>query len=180
MSSGDREMISFLLQFLEYGVALASLGALLFVFIRIPAPAWIAVVVTAVVALGLHSLSINRIERTQEKALADLQIKIEERCEAEKKLTEGIAHDLQSKVSDLNSRVANLKRLRPSNCVPITPDAARVRNEKTGDAGLPRSNGGALGIESDALFDFARDAEEVGLQLDACQDFIEKAWALNR
>ena len=127
-------MIQFLLSFLEYGVAIGATAALVFVFIRIPAPPFVAVIVTAVVALGLHTLSANIADKERAAAIEQARSAVVGECEAQKKISEQIANDLQSKISDLNSRVYDFKRLRGSRCIPIIrPDAARANDGSAAD-----------------------------------------------
>jgi hypothetical protein len=139
----------------------------------------IVAVVVGALALGLHTLDVYRIEAKHAAALKSQQATLEKRCEDEKKITEEVMYDLQQKVSSLNARVIASKRLRPATCVPVALDAARLDHGKTDDAGLSRQDAKSFGLSSDALIDFAADAESVGLRLDACQDFIRKTWALN-
>jgi hypothetical protein len=92
-------------------------------------------------------------------------------CEADKKLTSEVSNEYQKKITVLNRRVGELKRLHSAVCVPIagTPgghDAAE------GAGKLPRPHGIAAG----PLYDFGDDAEQVGLRLDACQDFVRRVW----
>lgn len=134
----------------------------------------IVAIATAAIAFGLHSLSVSWIEVKHEKQLTAQAASLKKECDAEKKITEEVSYELQNKISDLDRRANEFKRLRPD-CIPIITHAASRDNDAKGDAGFSGSN---EGVNSEALFDFAADAERVGLQLDACQGFIKKTWAL--
>lgn len=93
------------------------------------------------------------------------------KCEADKKLTSEVSNDYQQKIAALNRRVGKLRRLQSSACVPVagTPGG---HDATTGASELPRPHG----IIAGSLYDFGSDAEQIGLRLDACQEFIRKVW----
>jgi len=110
-------------------------------------------------------------ETKHEKALAD-QVKFDiERCQEDKKITEDISHGLQNSLDAANRKLNTLK-LRDSRCVlPVTKPA-------TGHDAAARKSlaAGQDGISTEALYDFAGDAERYRLQLVSCQGFIKKVW----
>lgn len=90
-------------------------------------------------------------------------------CNEVQETTREVSHDYQTKLANLNAKYAALKRMHY--CVPINVKTPGRRNATEGDKGLPRADGG---ITSEALREYARDAEQTGLQLDACQDFLRR------
>lgn len=92
-------------------------------------------------------------------------------CEKGKQLSKEISNDYQNKIAGLNKRIADLKRLRPSVCVPVSA-AAPGRNAATGSVAS-----GQNGIDAGTLLDYAADAERYRLQLSSCQDFINRTWS---
>lgn len=135
----------------------------------------IVAVVVGGLALAAHKVDMFFVEKKHALELKTQSEKLVARCEAEKKITEEVSNELQSKVSSLDARLASIKRLRPDACLSVLADPARKHDDAAHNAGLPRQNGE---VSSAALFDFARDAEEVGLRLDACQGFVKKTWTL--
>lgn len=122
----------------------------------------------------LHSLDINRIETKQRAALAAQEAILIAVCETNKAITTGISNDYQSKISDLNNKLAAAKRLHPSKCITVSvASPAGGRNAAAGGT----QPAGAYGVASDALYDFAGEAEKYRLQLIGCQNFVEKVWA---
>lgn len=129
-----------------------------------------ALIVIAV-CFTLHSGRVMYIEQKHEIAMAGQAAQLKARCKAEKAITEEIDNDLQNKTDGLDAGFNELVRMQRKFFDVVTDTAAR--NDATPqDARLPRQNGRL------ALLTFARDAEEVGLRLDACQSFIKKTWAL--
>jgi hypothetical protein len=92
-------------------------------------------------------------------------------CEADKKITSEVSNELQKRLAGLNNRLATLKRVQPSACVPVTNAASG--HDATAAAGQPVR---AHGINAASLYDFAGEAEQYRLQLIACQDFILRTW----
>lgn len=105
-------------------------------------------------------------------ALAGQEAALLKQCDDDKKITSGVSNEYESKITDLNSQLASLKRVHPSRCVPITGQA--VRRDAAAAAGQPV---GSYGVDSDALLTFAAEAEKYRLQLVGCQSFINKTWA---
>lgn len=102
--------------------------------------------------------------KAQEKAIVA-------QCEADKKLTSEVSNGYQQKIAVLNRRLGELKRMHQSVCVPVAGTAGG-RDATQGAGELPRQNG----IDAGSLYDYGSDAEQVGLRLDACQEFIRKVW----
>lgn len=130
--------------------------------------------VVAALALGLHRLDVYRIEARHRMEMQVQQTALVAQCEADKQITQEVSHDYQTKIDALNRRLADLKRVRPSVCVPVTKPTSG-HNAGTG-AEPPRSHG----LTSDALLDYAAEAERYRLQLIGCQDFIKKTWDQKR
>lgn len=131
-----------------------------------------AAIVTALLAWGAHSLDVSWIEARHAKELAAQETALRAECKADKELTKEVSHGYQSKITDLNAKLAALKRVRPSRCVvPIAGDTAG----RSPAAGADKP-AGQDGTPAESLYDFAGDAEKYRLQLIACQEFIEKTW----
>jgi hypothetical protein len=131
-------------------------------------------ILTAALAYVLHSLDVYRLEDQQRNALTELADNDKKQCDADKKITEGVSHDYQAQLSNLSTQLANLKRVRPSRCVAVSvasPASGRNASPPTGQ--LPNPN---AGVTSDALYDYAAEAERTRLQLIACQQFITETW----
>jgi len=134
----------------------------------------LAAIVTALLALGAHKLDVYRINELHKSALKAQAEALIEQCEKDKKLTTEVSRDYQNNIANLNRKLADAKRMRASaeTCVSITGTTGG-RDAAKEDTGLR----GTHGVAAESLFDFSGDAEQVGLQLDACQAFIKKTWA---
>lgn len=132
---------------------------------------------TAALAYLLHTVDVDRIEAQQRAAITAQQDADKTKCDNAKKITEGVSHDYQVKLSSLSAQLASIKRLRPARCiaVPITSPATG-RDAAPSGAELPRQDG----ITSDALYDFANAAERVRLQLVGCQSFVTQTQQENQ
>lgn len=76
----------------------------------------------------------------------------------------------QKKLSDLNKRHDDLKRMYGHTCIPVRDDPA-----SGGHHAAPADQlSGSDGLSTTALLDFARDADQVREQLIGCQNFIAK------
>lgn len=125
----------------------------------------------AVVALILHNVSLAWTKASYERKIENARAEAIAACERDKNLTKEVSSDYQKQIAALNSRIADLKRVRPSVCVPVaspTPgcDAAASGTQPA------RPNG----VDTGTLLDFAAEAEGYRLRLIACQTFIRKTW----
>lgn len=141
-------MIPFILKYWRFGVG-GAVGALIMFGVM-------------QIRVGLIDASYAlKIENTRKAAIAQ--------CEEDKKLTKDVSHEYQSQISDLNRRLADLKRVRYA-CLPVTdPSGGRDAAPRAGHAG-----GNA--VDTGTLYDYAGRAEQYRLQLIACQTFITRTW----
>lgn len=89
-------------------------------------------------------------------------------------VTVEVSNAYQEQLTDLRNQLATVKRVQPNRCIATPSRTAIGRDAAAPDAQLPQPDG----VFTDDLYDFAADAEQVGRQLDACQNFISKAWGL--
>lgn len=129
----------------------------------------------AVVALLLHNVSLAWTKASYERKIENARAEEVAACERDKNLTKEVSSDYQKQISALNSRIADLKRVRPSVCIPVANPAARC--DGTAVIGGHAGANGQGGVTSDFLYDFAGEAETYRLRLIACQSFISKTWA---
>ena len=137
----------------------------------------LCILATAALAFLLHSLDVYRIEAQHRVELEAQAKSLDAQCLKEKAVTEGVSNDYLEKLHALNSRYDSL-RVQHGRCVSVAASKPAVRDNATAAAELPRQDGKSVGLTSDALFSFARDAEHVRLQLLGCQSFITKTWEL--
>ena len=133
----------------------------------------LSVFATAFLAYGLHALDVYRLEDKERADLSEQATVLTNACKADKAITEGVSHEYEGKIFALNQQLDAIKRVRPTSCIVVQPSrAARGRDAASSTAKPARPDG----ITSDALLDFARDAEQYRLQLTACQAFIAETW----
>ena len=115
----------------------------------------------------LHKIDMSFVNAAHLRNIAVAETKQIVICNQQKAITTEVSHDYQSKIADLNRRVSQLKRVR--SCVPIEGSPATGH-----DAAGGNKLHGPHGVPSDALIDFAAEAEQTRLKLNACQSFIRK------
>lgn len=128
----------------------------------------------AVVAFLIHSFLVNRMEKSHAEALAALRTKLVSECDTQQKQT---LEDGNALEANLVRARAELNRLRNQSNTCIVP-----RSESIGGTSGPSNDPGlsaTYGITAFALREFAFDAEEVGLRLDACQAFLRREYHIN-
>jgi hypothetical protein len=122
----------------------------------------------------MHTAHVSVLERRHEAAMAEQSKTFAEQCAQEKKITQEVSRDYQTKISQLRTDLAAVsKRLRQTmpNMQPTDPTGGR-------DAAPSRPKYVAKnGADIDALVGFAAEAEGYRLQLTACQQFIAQTWA---
>lgn len=131
----------------------------------------LSALLTALVAFGLHSAVENLSNMAHDREMADLRANLQAQCESDKKLTAEASRDLQTKLANRTSQLANLKRLYDTQCVPIAIPPTRY-DAATANGELHRPHG----IPAAALLDFAGECEQTALKLDSAQLFISRIW----
>ena len=124
----------------------------------------------ALIMYGAMELRVWYINTLHDAEINNVRTSIIKQCEDDKKLTKDVSNEYQNQISDLNIRLIELKRVRPSVCIPITRTPFKC------DAGSRSGHVDGNGVTSTALYDFAGKAERYRRQLIACQSFILKTW----
>lgn len=106
---------------------------------------------------------------TLKSALSEQETALKAQCQADKELTSKVGREYETKISTLNSRVSQLKRLQSTKCVPVTSSAG-IAN---GSAATGHANVDA--INSGDLIDYAGEAEKQRQQLISLQEFVRRA-----
>jgi hypothetical protein len=130
-------------------------------------------ILTAGVAFLLHSFIVNGIKVEHALDLKNQALALNQQCDDDKALTREVSNGLQQKNRNLSAQLDRLKRVQPDRCIVPAPSKPPGRH----DAAPPDPElSGQNGVTAGALYDFAADAEQTGLKLDACQSFILKTW----
>ncbi len=135
---------------------------------------WLQIAITAgltlLVAYGLHSLDIDRIEAKQAKTIQS-QIAFDiMQCQKQKEITKGANDDLQNKYDALAAQYQRLQQ-RPAKTVYIARSTVSS-DGKTSSSKLPDGNG----VSDQSLYNFANRCEKTRLQLINLQEFNIKTW----
>lgn len=99
-------------------------------------------------------------------ALERQMIELVAKCESDKETTRKIGEEYEAKISTLNSRVANLRRMSATRCVPVARSSDAAHGSTA--AGLPNVDG----VHPSELIDLAAEAEKQRQQLISLQDFV--------
>ena len=125
-------------------------------------------------SFGYHNGKLDEQQNSLE-ALTKQEVALKAQCDADKKLTKEFSDDLQKKLSLNNDRLNELKRLRGNRCIVPTAKPTQQHDGSSERAVLA----GADGVTSDALYEFAAEAERYRSQLISCQSFVTKVWEKN-
>lgn len=129
-------------------------------------------VLVAVLAFGLHRLDTSWREVRHAKALENAKTEAAEQCAADKLVTQEVSRGYQTRLAVLNDQLARARRVRNTCVVPSTAQPADGRDAATGAGEPVRPH---VGVATDALLDFAAEAEQYRLQLLSCQDFVNRS-----
>lgn len=132
---------------------------------------------TAAVALGLHMIASGLAEIRHDKELKSQAVAFLQQCKDEKAITERVAHDFQNKISGLNARLADARRLYDNACVNVIADTSGSSDGKAASREPSGSNVAGIKIRAGNLIDLAGEGEKYRLQLISCQTFISDTWA---
>lgn len=95
-------------------------------------------------------------------------------CNNDKQITEEVSSEHQRQIIDLRNQLDSIKRVRPNACIPVhVANSPSGHNDTPANSQFPKPDGS---VDSYTLLDFAYDSEQIGLQLDACQNFIKATW----
>lgn len=127
-------------------------------------------VLTASVAVFLHLFIgfIDEAERAEELATAKLELI--HQCNAKMQVTYEVSDEYQKKISALNRRAGELKRMHDNaKCLPVTSTPSR--SDATSPRGELSRQGG---IRSDWFIDLGASCEDMRLRVVGLQEFIRK------
>lgn len=135
----------------------------------------LAAIITAILAYMIHDADVLFLEKKQAAELAEQANTLRAQCKADQKITAEVSNDYETKLSNLNSQLATVKRLHPSRCILPSTGATGGHDDGTsgGQSGKPDA------VDTGTLYDFAGKAEQYRIQLSGCQDFIRKVWTAN-
>ncbi len=128
--------------------------------------------VTLLVAWGLHSGVVGIMKMRHANELRMQKETLIEQFEKQKKVTEEVSNEYQKQITNLNSRVATLRSVRPTQC--IVPASTPTDGHNAGTSGS--GHAGQNGVTTSALYEYAGDAERYRIQLTSCQTFIRNTW----
>lgn len=139
-------------------------------------PLWLLNLWPAIPALALawvlHGWDVDRIEARQAQALTEQATALQEQCNANKKITQGVEDAYSKQVNSLGDTIRALRLRKPARCVPIASKPPQRPNAATPEAKLPDGDG----IQSEYLIDYAGRAEECRLKLIGLQGFVNQVW----
>lgn len=126
--------------------------------------------VTAGVAVFLH-LFFGFIDDTKHaEELETAKLNVIHACQEKMQITYEVSDEYQKKITSLNRRVGQLKRMYDSaQCLPITTAASRPDAASSGT-----KLSGQGGIRTDWLIDLGASCEDMRLKVIGLQDFIKK------
>lgn len=114
-----------------------------------------------------HELDRGTAERQLADRLAAQVSADSQNCNADKAITAGANHDLQTNLNATRNRVAELERVHPSTCI-VVPAPGRAGVAATKQAGRTGQNG----TTTRAFRDYAADYKSCQVTLDVCERFV--------
>lgn len=136
----------------------------------------IAATATAIIALGLHTLAMNVAEISHDRELKQQAVALAQQCAEDKAITERVANDFQNKVADLNTRLADARRMYDRTCVLIADPASVDHGAAEGGKPAGSASATVAAIRANDLIELAGEGEKYRLQLLSCQAFIKSTW----
>lgn len=130
-------------------------------------------VMMAAVAFSLHTVDMYFVDKSHAKELSDTKIQLAAQCESQKAITEKVDNEYTQKISTLNGRLADARRLYGNACLAVAGNAASGNDGATGTG--KRSGQSIEGyriIPVQTYIDYAAEGEKYRIQLLACQDFV--------
>lgn len=122
-------------------------------------------------SLMLHNIDARFTKLRHAEEMASQSQQLTAQCAADKHLTEEVSNDYQTRLGALNRQLADARRVRVARCVVPATDPTGGRDAPPG-AGEPiRPH---VGVATDALLDYAAEAERYRLQLLSCQEFVRR------
>lgn len=135
-----------------------------------------AATATAILALGLHVIDAKLVEISHDRELKAQAVAMAQQCAEDKAITERVANDFQNKVADLNTRLADARRLYDRTCVLIADPASVDHGAAKGGKPAGSASATVAAIRANDLIDLAGEGEKYRLQLMSCQAFIKSTW----
>ena len=129
---------------------------------------WKGILLTLAVSWFLHSIHLMFVRHGYEKELKEQTSFLQDQCQNDKKITQEVSNEYQKSLNSLNSRYKSL-RMQYGKCVAISNSNAPTGHNASTSGQLPIP----YGIDPQTLLDYARDAEQVRIQLIGAQRFIE-------
>lgn len=140
------------------------------------------IALAAMVSYAISTVKIKAIEARHENDMRTQYAAMKKSCDDEKAITKKVSHEYQKKVSDLNARLSDARKLYSRSCValvaPDSPggyDAATSSREFAGQAVTEIRK-----LPADFVIDLVGEGEKYRLQLLACQDFVRQVESLSK
>lgn len=141
-------------------------------------PLGLSASVTALLAFGLHTLSVSWLEASHGREMAKQKTVLTEQCEAAKAVTEEVSNELQKQIALRDASIADARRMLNKRCaspVVVNSPSGHDGSSQAGKHG--GSDDRALVADGNFLIDFAEEAEGYRIRLSACQSFVERSRA---
>lgn len=122
-------------------------------------------------ASSLHAVENFFQEKKWQNALEVQAKSYQESCKQNMLISNGVSDALNKNLSQIASRLADLKRLYPSGRVLLTPSSSGSNNATSTNRPTLKD-----AVAANDLWDYAGGAETLRQQLQACQTFIQQTW----
>lgn len=145
---------------------------------------WLGVAAAAVVVglsgYGLHSISINMLERDHMKQMAAQKTALAEKCDADKAITLKVSNDYQNKVDSLNRKLAAARRMHERDaCISVLAGSRSGSDEAGKPAKLLRQGNEGTAPERTvgyitygSFIDLMAEGQTYQDQASSCQQFV--------
>lgn len=124
-----------------------------------------------------HERDISALEDFYQGEQERIRAELTRECEKDKQITTEASNAYQSNIADLNRQLTDFKRVRSQSsaaaqCVPVTRPAGGLNGPAQ-----PGQSVAAHGLDANALYDYAAEAEQYRLQVIGLQSFVSRTWA---
>ncbi len=135
-----------------------------------------ATLLTSIIAIYLHTISLS-FERSKIEKEASYQVEaVNKKCTDDKLITEKVSHEYQDKIESLRARLVSAKRMYEHSCIVVTDATGRRNGEAKSGKLAGKSYQGSSYISGEKFLDLIGEGEKYRLQLISCQDFINRSW----
>lgn len=132
---------------------------------------------TGLASYGLHSLDVDRLDKARTVAVQSQLDSDTKQCNADKAITQGVNHDLQSNLDAVRAELDRLNGLPEPKCIAVAGPTKQTPVAAVHGQHAKPNGPGNNGLSRDWLNGYAAQCESIRQTLLSCTGFVDKVWA---